>query len=281
MLDKEFENNMKENKDLSKSFAIIFGIKPEEVPSKSSGKNDPLSNSIRTKKDADRFMKDLENITSEEKENKQKMNVFGHDGLLLEKFKSVMSEIDDEKTNAWLEFDEKRLEEESGKFFSDKPKMDKFYADLEKQVKENSEKTCVMFNNFLENPKDFLYKANCTTKEGISHNKDIKNTMSKEEELKQASILENMKEFNKETTSQKKTETAEREYTYKVLFKDNREAVKITTNIMESLSKYFDRRNLNSNGGFSLASSLMWGYDEDTGEMLCLDSNSISSIVRI
>lgn len=271
MLDKEFENNMKENKDLSNAFAIIFGIKPEEVPSKSSGKNDSLSNSIRTKKDADKFMEDLENITSEEKENKQKKNVFGHDGLLLEKFKSVMSEIDDEKTNAWLEFDEKRLEEESGKFFSDKPKMDKFYADLEKQVKDNSEKTCVMFNNFLENPKDFLDKANYTTKEGISHNKNIKNTMSKEEELKQASILENMKEFNKQTDEKQIIKPIRQ---YKVLFKEGQNSIFITSSMAESLSSYSYRANTSS-----LGNKLIWGEDKETGETICLDGSSILAIV--
>lgn len=152
---------MENKKDLSKAFAIIFGIKPEEVPSKSSG------------------------VESE------KLSLFDimADLLLQDQLKwlsanqtKVLKDAGDSTYEKALN-DKESIVKDSGKFYRDEERMKELYDKIDESVKEKQSEFVDKLSNILSNnvkPDDSrLYDLNLKKKNMIENDKEL-NSLAKD-----------------------------------------------------------------------------------------------------
>lgn len=314
---------MENKKDLSKAFSIIFGIKPEEVPSKSSGnvnyfkelriiKNDNLSKSIRNKKDVEEFMKQLENIKENEK-------------WLSRDQTRALKDVGDSTYEKALN-DKESIVKDLGKFYRDEEKMKELYDKIENNSKklpmtvegirqqleeysnmENSSKTLdednksgQKENEKLEIMRDLaegvgVLPVNLQDKEY----RDLKSSdrlkmRSEMEDAELGSIgRDSRKYLTEEDCRQQAKEQSRflvgsiahqpspktaRDQTENVKYQVNFKADKASILISENMFNQLCEANTPING--KILNPLLWASDEDTGEMICLDSSSILSITK-
>lgn len=242
---------MENKKDLSEAFALIFGIKPIEVPEKSSG----VKMKTTKQKVAENFLKEkgweFKNDFWQKGMDYRGYNLEQALQLYLPKEEKLIFDFTDFE-NTINELLNSHLENKT----AGNPKT------REQSIRLHKFPDQALSEELAKKQKEQMEKS------ALNESGKIKTVRETSDELNHYSQMEDSKCGDKEV---------EPDYTYKVLFKDDREAVKITEKMFKSLRSDSPISNL----AYNQPTSLIWGYDEDTGEQICLDSFSILAIVKI
>lgn len=227
-----------ENKDLSRDFAIVFGIKPEEVPSNSSGNKSDF-NALATQA--------LSNLLG--------LNSKQSNALLLAMREKIedggfKNNVKESNTTEGI-----KMSKTNKQFLKEQVDELKIRSEMESSKTDqaiDAMKGLARQSGLLPLESDKYSRIGLTGENKIEHRPFPKGP--------------NVQTGEKETTEDK----------YVVTFKDGLTTI-ITKSMFDSLCDYAGKSNVN---GYNIVSSLLFASDSETGEMICLDSSSILSIVK-
>lgn len=224
---------MENKKDLSKAFSIMFGIKPSEVPPKSSGV----------------YFRDIEYIDKLNDQMREALTKNQND------FENFLKEMGFKIT--LLE----DLTEYAKTTKSEKEVLKKQVEELERRskIKGSKAQDCEWATNIESKYPPALEGADWKYERYPQTNNAINKSTLEEDSKNKVEVKGKPQDM------------------YQVNFKDDRYSITITESMFINLMVNKDTTNLN---GYRGMPNLLIGSDDETREMICLDSSSILSIVK-